>query len=132
MCWSGVQTAPTASVEKAEITPAKSLSYLRHSRWKCSSIKCSSAGVPVVGGGAARSWIWPAKCSGGRIGVRVASLVSYLRTTLRLPFRLIQRHLASLHSLRLSIGELVELTHAVRRPLQPPRTSSRQRCRRAR
>ncbi len=55
----------------------------------------------------------------GRIGVRVASLVSYLRTTLRLPFRLIQRHLASLHSLRLSIGELVELTHAVRRQLQP-------------
>ena len=46
----------------------------------------------------------------GRIGVRVASLVSYLRTTLRLPFRLIQSHLASLHSLRLSVGELVELT----------------------
>ena len=55
----------------------------------------------------------------GRIGVRVASLVSYLRTTLRLPFRLIQSHLASLHSLRLSVGELVELTHAVRRQLQP-------------
>jgi transposase len=55
----------------------------------------------------------------GRIGVRVASLVSYLRTTLRLPFRMIQRHLASLHNLRLSVGELVELTHDVRRQLQP-------------
>ena len=31
----------------------------------------------------------------GRIGVRVASLVSYLRTTLRLPFRMIQSHLVS-------------------------------------
>ena len=68
----------------------------------------------------------------GRIGVRVASLVSYLRTTLRLPFRLIQRHLVSLYSLRLSIGELVELTDAVRRQLQQSRVSSRQRCRRAR
>jgi transposase len=55
----------------------------------------------------------------GRIGVRVASLVSYLRTTLRLPFRVIQAHLMTLHNLRLSVGELVELTHAVRQQLQP-------------
>ena len=55
----------------------------------------------------------------GRIGVRVASLVSYLRTTLRLPFRLIQSYLVTLHNLRLSLGEIVELTHAVRQQLQP-------------
>ncbi len=55
----------------------------------------------------------------GRIGVRVASLVSYLRTTLRLPFRAIQSYLATLHSLQLSLGELVELTHDVRQQLQP-------------
>jgi transposase len=55
----------------------------------------------------------------GRIGVRVASLVSYLRTTLRLPFRAIQSYLATLHGLQLSLGEIVELTHAVRRQLQP-------------
>jgi transposase len=55
----------------------------------------------------------------GRIGVRVASLVSYLRTTLRLPFRAIQSYLATLHSLQLSLGEIVELTHDVRQQLQP-------------
>jgi transposase len=55
----------------------------------------------------------------GRIGVRVASLVSYLRTTLRLPFRAIQSHLLRLHNLQLSVGELVELTHDVRQQLQP-------------
>lgn len=55
----------------------------------------------------------------GRIGVRVASLVSYLRTTLRLPFRLVQSYPATLHNLRLSVGALVELTHAVRQQLQP-------------
>jgi transposase len=55
----------------------------------------------------------------GRIGVRVASLVSYLRTTLRLPFRAIQSYLATLHSLQLSVGEIVELTHDVRQRLQP-------------
>jgi len=55
----------------------------------------------------------------GRIGVRVASLVSYLRSTLRLPFRAIQSYWATLHGLQLSAGALVELTHAVRRQLQP-------------
>lgn len=55
----------------------------------------------------------------GRIGVRIASLVSYLRTTLRLPFRGIQSYLATLHNLQLSVGELVELTHDVRQQLQP-------------
>ncbi len=55
----------------------------------------------------------------GRIGVRVASLVSYLRTALRLPVRAIQSYLATLHNLRLSVGEIVELTHAVRQQLQP-------------
>jgi hypothetical protein len=36
-----------------------------------------------------------------------------------LPFRAIQAHLVTLHNLRLSVGELVELTHAVRQQLQP-------------
>jgi transposase len=45
--------------------------------------------------------------------------VSYLRTTLRLPFRAIQSYLATLHSLQLSLGEIVELTHDVRQQLQP-------------
>jgi transposase len=54
----------------------------------------------------------------GRIGVRVAALVAYLRTTLRLPVRQIQTYLATLHALRLSLGELVELGHAVRQQLQ--------------
>ena len=55
----------------------------------------------------------------GRIGVRIASLVSYLRTSLRLPIRAIQSHLATLHNLQLSVGEIVELTHSVRQQLQP-------------
>lgn len=55
----------------------------------------------------------------GRIGVRVATLVAYLRTTLRLPVRQIQTYLATLHALRLSVGEIVELGHAVRQQLQP-------------
>jgi len=55
----------------------------------------------------------------GRIGVRIASLVSYLRTTLRLPVRAIQAYLETLHNLRLSVGEIVALTHAVRQQLQP-------------
>ncbi len=54
----------------------------------------------------------------GRIGVRVAALVAYLRTTLRLPVRQVQSHLATLHELELSVGEIVELAHDVRQQLQ--------------
>ena len=54
----------------------------------------------------------------GRIGVRVAALVSYLRTTLRLPVRQVQTYLATLHELYLSVGEIVELAHDVRQQLQ--------------
>jgi hypothetical protein len=54
----------------------------------------------------------------GRMGVRVAALVAYLRTTLRLPVCQIQRYLATLHQLRLSVGEIVELGHDVRQQLQ--------------
>jgi hypothetical protein len=54
----------------------------------------------------------------GRIGVRVAALVAYLRTTLRLPVRQVQTYLATLHALTLSVGEIVALAHAVREQLQ--------------
>jgi hypothetical protein len=54
----------------------------------------------------------------GRIGVRVAALVAYLRTTLRLPVRQVQAYLATLHDLQLSVGEIVELAHDVRQQLQ--------------
>jgi transposase len=54
----------------------------------------------------------------GRIGVRVAAVVAYLRTTLRLPVRQVQAYLATLHDLQLSTGEIVELTHDVRQQLQ--------------
>ena len=49
----------------------------------------------------------------GRLGVGVASLVAHLRTALRLPIRVIQRYLADLHGLRVSVGEVVELLHRV-------------------
>jgi hypothetical protein len=55
----------------------------------------------------------------GRIGVGIASLVTYLRTTLRLPVRQVQAYLATLHQLTLSIGEIAELMHDVRQHLQP-------------
>jgi hypothetical protein len=55
----------------------------------------------------------------GRIGVRIASLLAYLRTTLRLPIRRIQAYLQTVHQLTLSVGELVDLLHQLRRALQP-------------
>jgi transposase len=48
-----------------------------------------------------------------RIGVRIASLIAYLRTSLRLPVRLIREYLHSVHQLLISTGEIVELLHRV-------------------
>jgi len=55
----------------------------------------------------------------GRIGVRLASLVAYLRTTLRLPVRAIQRYLGTVHHLTLSAGAIVGVLHQVRRSVRP-------------
>lgn len=49
----------------------------------------------------------------GRLGIGIASLVAHLRSGLRLPVRAIQRYLADLHGLRVSVGEVVELLHRV-------------------
>jgi transposase len=54
----------------------------------------------------------------GRIGVRIASLIGYLRNTLRLPIRRIQAYLHTIHQLILSAGEIVSLLHQLRRTLQ--------------
>lgn len=65
----------------------------------------------------------------GRIGVRIASLIGYLRTTLRLPIRRIQAYLRTIHQLILSAGEIVELLHQVRRTLQPQVAGLKQQAR---
>lgn len=53
-----------------------------------------------------------------RLGVRLTSLIAYLRHTLRLPFRRIQAYLQTFHQFHLSLGELTELLHHVRRATQ--------------
>ncbi len=45
----------------------------------------------------------------GRIGVRLVSLIGYLRTSLRLPLRQIQELLATLHQVRLSRGAIADI-----------------------
>ena len=49
----------------------------------------------------------------GRMGVRIASLIAYLRTSLRLPVRLIREYLHFVHQLLISTGEIVGLLHTV-------------------
>jgi hypothetical protein len=55
----------------------------------------------------------------GRLGVRVASLIAYLRAAGRLPVRRIQAYLQTVHRLTISSGEIVELLHRVRQATQP-------------
>jgi transposase len=55
----------------------------------------------------------------GRIGVRLSSLIAYVRTTLRLPFRQIRDLLHTLYGFEVSLGELVELLHRINAHAQP-------------
>ena len=55
----------------------------------------------------------------GRMGVRLSSLIAYLRTVLRVPVRQIQVYLATLHQLKISTGEIVEVLHRLSRQMQP-------------
>lgn len=48
-----------------------------------------------------------------RMGVRIASLIAYLRTSLRMPVRLIREYLSTMHNLVISTGEIVDLLHRV-------------------
>ena len=51
----------------------------------------------------------------GRMGVRLASLIAYLRNGVRVPFRGIRYYLQTAHQLTISTGEIVELLHEVRK-----------------
>jgi transposase len=55
----------------------------------------------------------------GRIGVRLASMIAYLRTVMRLPLRQLQEVLRTLHGFEVSLGELVELLHRIAEYAQP-------------
>ncbi len=57
----------------------------------------------------------------GRMGVRLASLIGTLRTTYRLPLALIQRLLAEVYDLRLSVGGIQDLLGRLRMQLASTR-----------
>jgi transposase len=50
----------------------------------------------------------------GRMGVRLVSVIAYLREVMRLPTRMIQAYLGAMHQLTISVGEIVELLHQAR------------------
>ena len=55
----------------------------------------------------------------GRLGRKITSLIAYLRTVMRLPLRQIQAYLATLHGLKVSVGELAELLHRLSHKMEP-------------
>lgn len=55
----------------------------------------------------------------GRIGVRLVSMIAYLRTSLRLPLRHIRELLHTLHGFEISLGEIVEVLHRINAHAQP-------------
>ncbi len=70
----------------------------------------------------------------GRMGVRIASLIAYLSTCMRMPVRLIREYLYTIHSLSLSAGEIVGLLHrtAESQPLKAAARAIKERVRHSR
>jgi hypothetical protein len=66
-----------------------------------------------------------------RIGVRIVSLIAYLRTCLRLPVRLIREYLLTVHNLMLSTGQITDLLHRVAEA-EPVQEATHQICQRVR
>jgi transposase len=69
----------------------------------------------------------------GRMGVRIASLIAHLRTSLRMPLLLIKEYLYTIHKLTISSGEIVELLHRMvqAEPLKEAAASIQKRVRRS-
>jgi hypothetical protein len=67
----------------------------------------------------------------GRIGVRLSSLLGFLRTTLRLPLLTIRRYLHSIHRMSLSVGGIQENLHDLRQATQPAVEGLKQQARRS-
>ena len=59
----------------------------------------------------------------GRLGVKITSLIAYLRTVMRLPLRQIQAYVATLHGLTISVGEIAELLHRLTEKMEPTLTA---------
>ena len=82
-----------------------------------------------------RAWKTPSVSFAGmtlgqsRLGVRLASLIGTLRTTYRLPLAHIQRLLAQVYGLRLSVGGLQDLLARLRARLASTRAEIRARTR---
>jgi transposase len=51
----------------------------------------------------------------GRLGIRISSMIAYLRTVMRLPIRQVQSCLQTLHGLSVSTGEIVEIQHRIKK-----------------
>lgn len=95
-----IELPPPQAVEITEHQVFKSW-CARCGKWHYSPLDLSGQ---VVGQGRSQS----------RMGVRIASLIAYLRTTLRLPVRQIKEYLYTMHRLAVSTGEIVELLHRLK------------------
>ncbi len=97
-----------------ELPPPVPVQVTEHQLFKGWCARCSRWHYPpldLAGQGQEQE---PAQVIGhGRMGVRIASVIAYLRTTLRMPIRLIREYLHTMHNLLISTGEVGDLLHRV-------------------
>ena len=113
MC--GCRLQPSQTVRRRQVVdlpppqPVEVVEYQRHSGWCAKCEQWHTPPAPVAGQTLGR----------GRFGVRLASLIATLRSSLRLTIRQIQQYLASLHGLTISVGAIVDVLQRVRQACVP-------------
>ncbi len=100
------QTQLAGRRQVIELPPPQPVEVTEHQLYKSWCARCQKWHYPSVD-------LSTAVIGQSRMGVRIASLIAYLRTCLRMPVRLIREYLHTMHRLRISTGEIVDLLHRV-------------------
>jgi transposase len=106
-CGYGLSQAQLASRRQViELPPPQPVEVTEHQLYKSWCARCSKWHYPPLD-------LSTQVIGQSRMGIRIASLIAYLRTTLRMPVRLIREYLHIMHNLLISTGEIVDLLHRV-------------------
>src|SRR5664279_1689535 len=100
------QLASGSRRQVIELPPPQPVQVTEHQLFKSWCARCSKWHYPSLD-------LSTQVIGQSRMGIRIASVIAYLRTTLRMPVRLIREYLHIVHNLLISTGEIADLLHRV-------------------
>lgn len=110
--------------EVVEVPPPERVEVVAHAVYKGFCQRCAA-------------WRYGDACLAGtvvghrRFGVRLMVLIGYLSEALRMPVRVMQEYLATVHGVKISVGALADLRHGLAKHLQAEEESLQAEVRRS-